>query len=147
MQVERTLVLMTLDYKTHCVILSLKKGHCNPLSYISIFPSPLFCLQQQTYYMVEYIVLCVKTTYTTKTWSRLPKRSRGKPGNCKVQHFSLSKDLLHQYHWVLRWSHHFCLCFQRHWGEIHNMGANQEGARAIKTQSKAKENHYKLYNR
>lgn len=44
-------------------------------------------LQRQTYYTAEYIVLCVKTTYTTKTWSRLPKRSRGKPGNCKVHHF------------------------------------------------------------
>lgn len=44
-------------------------------------------LQRQTYYTAEYIVLCVKTTYTTKTWSRLPKRSRGKPGNCKVHRF------------------------------------------------------------
>ena len=38
-------------------------------------------------------------------------------------------------------------CIHRHRGEIHNMGADQEGARTITTQSKAEENHYKLYHR
>lgn len=39
------------------------------------------------------------------------------------------------------------LCIHRHRGEIHNVGADQEGARVITTQSKAEENHYKLYHR
>lgn len=35
----------------------------------------------------------------------------------------------------------------RHRGEVHNVGADQEGARVITTQSKAEENHYKLHHR
>lgn len=35
----------------------------------------------------------------------------------------------------------------RHRGEVHDMGADQEGARVITTQSKAEENHYKLHHR
>lgn len=39
------------------------------------------------------------------------------------------------------------LCVHRHRGEIYDMGADQEGARIITTQSKAEENHNKLYDR
>lgn len=40
-----------------------------------------------------------------------------------------------------------CLCVHRHRGEIHDVGADQKGARIITTQSKAEENHNKLYHR
>ena len=41
----------------------------------------------------------------------------------------------------------FFFCTRRHWGEIHDVGADQEGVRVITTQSKAEENHYELYHR
>lgn len=34
----------------------------------------------------------VKTTYMTKKWSRLPKRNRGKLGNCKVKGSSAHRN-------------------------------------------------------
>lgn len=64
---------------------------------------------------------------------------------------SLSVNLLLLFHTRLFTlsvlSYFFFLCIHRHRGEIHNMGAYQEGARIITTQSKAEENHYKLYHR
>lgn len=97
--------------------------------------------------------MCVKTTYTTKTWSRLPKRSRGKPGNCKVCHIFIyiymSESPGSEATRCLSASVTSCrlFCIHRHRGEIHDVGADQEGARVITTQSKAAENHYKLYHR
>lgn len=55
-----------------------------------------------------YIVLCVKTTYTTKTWSRSPKRNRGSPGNCKVWHFVFLSKTVAQL--LKRGRSHLCLC-------------------------------------
>lgn len=39
------------------------------------------------------------------------------------------------------------VCIHRHRREVHDVGADQEGARVITTQSKAQENHNKLYHR
>lgn len=43
------------------------------------------CVQLSTCCTGEFTALCAKTTFMTKRWSRSPKRSRGKPGRCKVQ--------------------------------------------------------------
>lgn len=50
------------------------------------FSHPLLVLTLQllTCSMGGFTASCAKTTFTTKTWNRLPKRNKGKPGKCKV---------------------------------------------------------------
>lgn len=157
-RVEKALLLTVpagLDSKINPICVTVvEKSICNYVSicfsiFLPPFPSLLLPAIDLLYGGI-YCFVCQDYIYD-KDMEQIAKEEQRKAWKLQGMGFVFCRrtwcSFWNKATWYLSAITFLFLYIHRHRGEIHNMGTDQEGARIITTQSKAEENHYKLYHR